>query len=140
VEQLNRWQEQFGDQISFVVVYIAEAHAMDTWPLGKHVELNSHKTFAERVQASELLINKYGCKIPVMYDGMDNQFDKVFAVWPERYYLLSHEKVKYIWYPTTEFGYNRASMKSILQQLHTFPQEEQSWGVCRDYDFSYLCP
>jgi len=56
-----------------------------------------------------------------MYDGMDDTFDATFAVWPERYYLLSNNKIQYIWYPTTEFGFNRLSMQKMLQFVYGNP-------------------
>jgi len=120
-----------------VVVYIEEAHANDVWPLGKHVDLPTHKTFADRVAASKILINKYGCRIPVMYDGMDNKFDSIFAVWPERYYLVSNDKMQYIWYPTTEFGFNRLHMLTILNRVYDAPTVDLEEEPAKEYLFSY---
>jgi hypothetical protein len=41
------------------------------------VELSTHKTFEDRVSASEILVNKYNFKVKIMYDTMDDEFDKV---------------------------------------------------------------
>jgi len=124
------------------MVYIAEAHATDTWPLGNHVSLPSHKTFNDRVAASKLLTEKFGLNIPVLYDDVNNNFDTTYAVWPERYYLLSLDKIQYIGYPTTEFGFNRRVLKSVIKRAHENPTEDLGTVLWEDnYDFSYdICP
>jgi len=115
VQELNDWQSRFGDKIDFVNVYIAEAHANDTWPLGKHVDIPSHASFEDRVKASDILINKYGFnKIPVFYDDMDDKFDNLFSVWPERYFIIKDGKFVRIFQPSTSFGFDR---KKILEDL-----------------------
>lgn len=126
VSDLNNWHDEFSDKINFVVVYIAEAHANDVWPLGNHVSLNgaplsSHKNFEERVKASDLLTGKYGCKIPLLFDGMDDTFDAEFAVWPERYFVVKDGVMKYIWLPSIEFGFDRIEMKNILESIYKDP-------------------
>jgi len=101
------------------MVYIAEAHANDIWPLGKHIDLPSHATFEDRVKASKILINKYGLKIPVMYDTMENSFDLKFAVWPERYYLVKDQKMKKIYSPNTNFGFDRDAINNDLLSIYS---------------------
>lgn len=36
-----------------VLVYIAEAHASDEWPLGRHVRIRQHRALEDRVAAAE---------------------------------------------------------------------------------------
>jgi len=94
-----------------VMVYIDEAHANDIWPLGKHIDLPSHKTFEDRKNAATLLIEKFNFQIPILFDTMDNEFDKQYAVWPERYYTIENRKIEYISEPNTEFGYERNGLE-----------------------------
>jgi len=116
---LNRWQSKYAEHIDFVCIYIAEAHAKEIWPLGNHVDLSSHTTFAERVEASHILTKKYGLNIKMMYDTMSDAFDKTFAVWPERYYLIRDNKMEKIYAPTIEFGFDREKMKDDLDAMRT---------------------
>jgi len=107
-------------------VYIAEAHAKDVWPLGNHVEIADHKSFEERVAASDILIDQYQYKLPVVYDTMTDDFDKKFAVWPERYYLVrKNDYGKYVleWisYPSLEIGVDRDEMERLLQDISSSP-------------------
>jgi len=126
---LNSWQLKYGEFIDFVCIYISEAHANDVWPLGRHVDIPSHKTFEDRVTSSDILINKYGLNIPVMYDTMTDEFDKKYAVWPERYYIIRNNKMDYIFEPTIDFGFDRSEMENqlnnrleSLQKLKVFVQ------------------
>jgi len=104
-------------------VYIAEAHANDIWPLGKHVDIPSHATFQDRVAASDILIHKYEFnKIAMYYDTMTNEFDNQFAVWPERYFIIKDGKFSNIFKPTVEFGFDRQSIESVLYKCYNFPE------------------
>jgi len=113
-KQLNCWQSKYGKCIDFVCVYIAEAHTNNVWPLGRHIDIPSHISFEDRVAASDILINKYEFKIPVMYDTMTNEFDQYYAVWPERYYIIKDNKMDFIFSPTVEFGFNRDQLEKKL--------------------------
>jgi len=85
--------------------------------LGRHVDLPSHKKFQDRVDASSILINKYGFnKIPIFYDTMADSFDQKFSVWPERYYLIKDGKMDHVFNPTVEFGFDRDSIKKELEK------------------------
>jgi len=109
----------FKNQIDFVCVYIAEAHANDGWRLGNHVDIPDHKTFDERVSASDIIIEKYGFQVPIIYDTMENCFDNAFAVWPERYYLIKSGKVEHIFSPSVEFGFDRDEIGKVLFNIKT---------------------
>jgi len=98
-------------------VYIAEAHATDVWPLGNHVCLPSHKTLEDRINAANILVSKHNCKIPVLIDNMADEFDKNYAVWPERYYVINNGIMQHVFYPTTEFGFDRDEMLALLKVL-----------------------
>jgi len=95
-------------------VYIAEAHATDVWPLGNHVTLPSHECIEDRIDAANLLVSKYNCKIPILLDNIYDLFDRTYAVWPERYYVMQHDKMAYIFNPTTEFGFDHQDMLKVL--------------------------
>jgi len=117
VQQLNEWQSKFEGKINFLLVYIAEAHANDVWPLGKHVDLPSHQTINDRQKAAMILVNKFGCKVPILLDTMEDQFDTKFAVWPERYYIVKSQVMEHLFYPSHEFGFDHNEMLAKLQAI-----------------------
>jgi len=99
------------------------------------VDIRTHQSFEERVEASSILIDKFNCEIPVLYDGMENSFNETFAVWPERYFLMFNNKVQYIWYPTTEFGFNRLHMEELIIQVST-DQSDLEIESAKTYDYN----
>lgn len=86
----------------FVVVYLMEAHAKDQWPLGNHVEIEQHKSLEDRIAAAEAFIKRFDCKVPVLVDTMSNQFNDLFAAWPERFFVIHDMKMSYIAQPSLD--------------------------------------
>jgi len=117
VDYVNRLQEDFGHVANFLGVYISEAHAMDEWPLGKIVCLNQPKTMEERLKVAKDFKEKYGWKLPLLVDLMDNNFDAKYASWPERFYVIENGRMELIGTPTTEFGYDRGAVRRWLNYL-----------------------
>jgi len=111
---VNRLQDEYGEIANFVTVYIAEAHAMDEWPLGTKVCLPQHKTIEERLTVARIFRDTYGFKIPILVDTIDNNFDSLYASWPERFYIIEDGKMELIGSPTLEFGYDRESVRRWL--------------------------
>jgi thyroxine 5-deiodinase len=89
---------EFGDRAVFVTVYIAEAHAMDQWPLGNFLQIKQHKLLQDRIAAAEIAVNraKPGVLGTVVVDGMDNAFMNAFSCHPERFFVVSSEG-KLLW-------------------------------------------
>ena len=72
---------------AFAVVYIAEAHARDEWPVG--LPFSSHNaptSAAERVAAARRFAEAWQLSpsIPVMVDPLSNAFEGAYAAWPVR--------------------------------------------------------
>jgi len=111
---VNRLQEEYGAVAHFLCVYIAEAHAVDEWPLGKIVCLKQPKTMEERLRVAREFKEKYDLRLPLLVDKMDNNFDAKYASWPERFYVIENGRMELIGMPTTEFGYDREDVRSWL--------------------------
>ncbi len=47
------------------------------------------KSFAERMEAAKILVERLHYKAPVAIDSMDNLADTAFSAWPERLYVLA---------------------------------------------------
>jgi len=99
-------------------VYILEAHANDEWPIGASYScLAQHKTLAERVVAAQQLRTKYGLQLPVYVDAMDNNFDRAYCAWPERFYVVDPEgDVAFISHPDSEWGFSRAKIEQDVRK------------------------
>lgn len=80
----------FKDKVDFLTVYILEAHAEDTWPLGLDTRYKQTYTLEDRAKVARDFISQNSYELPVRIDeAPSNKFNSVFAAWPLRYYLLS---------------------------------------------------
>lgn len=93
---------------NFVFVYIAEAHAMDEWPLrssrylpdeakindGCAIIEKQHTTIEERSVACQKLLDTYPGKIPgeIVLEPIDGNFSELLTPWPARFYILKKNK------------------------------------------------
>ena len=78
------------------LVYIAEAHASDVWPInstrcgGPANSVTTPTTLAERcatartMSAAVPLANGADALAPILVDGMDDEFLEAYAAWPIR--------------------------------------------------------
>ena len=74
-------------------MYIAEAHAIDEWPMGEPVPIQQARTLSDRVEAASRFKQETGFTWDVLADGMDNGFHKTFGAWPTRYYVIYKGKL-----------------------------------------------
>lgn len=93
--------------IQVVFVYMAEAHAVDVWPLTSsrdaprkhgdaHERLSAAKAFLATYPAFESLVqNRW------YLDDIDNRSALLNGLWPERYLLLEGQEV--LWASTLAF-------------------------------------
>jgi len=88
-----------------VSIYIAEAHAQDQWPLGRHVVVNQHKTLAERISIASTYAKKYNYEIPLVVDSLANGFMNTYFAHPERFYIIKDGKLVLKATPTDEGWY-----------------------------------
>lgn len=93
---LNSIASQFAAFATFVFVYIEEAHACDEWPINQlEEEISRHRTLAERRRAAQRFIHAFPLHpaFNVLLDTMDNSFNKTFASWPFRFWVVSDGKI-----------------------------------------------
>jgi len=72
-----------------------EAHTQDVWPLGQHVCVNAHKTLEDRTSTAKRFLESTSFKIPMVADGMDNEFLFAYLAHPERFYAFADGKLQF---------------------------------------------
>lgn len=88
--------------VQLIVVYIAEAHAADQWPRGAHHpdapwrSIRHHRSMEERVAAATAFQEEVHFHGLLLVDGMDDEFERSFGVWPERAFVLMDGVFSYI--------------------------------------------
>ena len=87
----------------FIFIYIAEAHAMDEWPLMSQLAMpkgqtaiieKQHTTTEERCLAAEKLRETYDHQLKPMYlvvEPIGSPFSKLLNPWPTRFYIMNSQ-------------------------------------------------
>lgn len=113
---------EYKDRVEFVAIYISEAHAKNQWKLGDAVNINQHESLEDRIAAAQSFVNDMKYQIPVVVDSMSNAFDQVYAVWPDRYFVIEQGVLKLVPSPGT-YGYDRMDLHFWLLSRFPKPQE-----------------
>lgn len=75
-----------------MLVYIAEAHADDEWPIGMDLKFNQPKTLFERHKIVKHFQETTKFTWPTLIDTLENNFDKIYCAWPLRFYLIDQSR------------------------------------------------
>jgi hypothetical protein len=107
--------------VSFLAVYILEAHPSDVWQMQSNLKDNvvfaSPKNEEERAFVAGACVRKLGIKFPAVLDGFENTTEKAYTGWPDRLYLIDRNgKVAYKSAPGP-FGFHPDDLKAALEKL-----------------------
>jgi len=107
--------------VSFLTVYILEAHPSDVWQMKSNLEdkvvFASPKSEEERAFVAGACVRKLGIKIPAVLDGFDNTVEKAYTAWPDRLYLIDRAgKVAYKSRPGP-FGFHPDELKAAIEKV-----------------------
>lgn len=86
----------FKDVADFVLVYIEEAHPVESNHFDGIVEVPTHRNLADRISAARYLMDeegKYLENVRVVVDNMSNTSLAEYAALPERAYLVHEDKI-----------------------------------------------
>src|SRR5262245_34095766 len=82
----------WGDRVDFYVVYIREAHALDSRSPsggGVHPVVEDPRTLPERRQVAQTCMTRLALEgVPALVDGVDDAVNGAYAAWPDRLYLV----------------------------------------------------
>jgi type I thyroxine 5'-deiodinase len=83
---------EYGDHVSFLTVYIKEAHPEDEWQMDSNEKENvcypQPRTLADRLAIANDFVKRFQYDVPIAVDDMGNDADKGYAGWPERFYIV----------------------------------------------------
>lgn len=82
-------------RVSFLVVYIREAHPEDGWVLPENrrsgVAVRDPATTGERDAVALTCATRLGLRMPMVVDGLDNAVGSAYGGWPDRLYLVARD-------------------------------------------------
>ena len=122
---LNKLYEQYKDQVTFLVVYISEAHPSDIWQMESNVRdkvvFSSPKNAEERALLAGTCVRKLGIKIPAVLDEFGDSTEKAYTGWPDRMYLIDRSgKVAYKSKPGP-FGFKTDQLNAAIAKVLAKP-------------------
>jgi len=78
--------------VSFLVVYITEAHPTDVWQTASNLKdkvlFASPRSEQERTELAGTCVRKLGIEIPAVVDKFGNSTEGAYTAWPERLFLI----------------------------------------------------
>ena len=77
-----------------LVIYIAEAHARDQWPVGKTIScVDQPTTLEQRLENARQCKATFNFEMPMLVDTMDDTFHCTYGAWPFRFYVVFQGKL-----------------------------------------------
>jgi hypothetical protein len=118
---LHELWETWGKQVSFVVVYIREAHPEEGWVVtpnrDEDIRINDPTSTDERVEVAATCAINLKIRIPVMVDEVDDQIARAYGALPDRLYLVDREgKVAFQGEPEP-WGFDPAALGVAIGEL-----------------------
>lgn len=123
----KQFYELYKDRAEIITVYIREAHVVKRnpetnvvesgWPIGHFdYEIEQPLTMTDRVNIVNRFIREFDWSIPTFIDNMENEFDDIYGVWPDRVMLFIGEKMVY----RTKLENNGIRRAAFTEQLLPF--------------------
>jgi Iodothyronine deiodinase len=90
----------YKETVHFRVIYIREAHPIDGWQVPINVKekilIADPKTLEERRKVAKEFAAQFKVTLPICVDTLDDQVEKTYAGWPDRFYVIDAEgKIAY---------------------------------------------
>lgn len=122
---LNKLYEQYRGRVTFLTVYITEAHPSDVWQTESNVKdkvvFASPKTEEERAFVAGACVRKLGIEFPAVLDEFGDSTERAYTGWPDRLYLIdSQGRVAYKSKPGP-FGFKPDQLGAAL--VHTLGEQ-----------------
>lgn len=108
---------RYGDRVTFVLVYIREAHAMDSHLPMMFGEVEDPVTLEERHEMATFSSEQLGFTLPSVVDDMRDSVNLAYAAWPERLYLVGRDGDVVFRCGPGPFGFDPGGLEESIQEL-----------------------
>ena len=79
---------EYKDDVQFLMVYIREAHAIDSTSPSSFLAIEDPIDFLERQEVCTACVDDLNIPIPAIIDHLDDRVNKAYAAHPDRMYLV----------------------------------------------------
>ena len=119
---LEALANRFRDRVSFLVVYIREAHPEDGWVLPENrrsgVAVHDPTTEDERRAVATACATRLELRMPMVVDGIDNAVGSAYGGWPDRLYLVTRDGRIAYQGGDGPFGFRPAELERAIEALN----------------------
>ena len=119
-EALISMYKRYATSVSFLLIYIREAHAgagnwQSTRNERENVLLAPVSTLSDKQEHAVMCSRKLHLPFPALVDGMDGRVEKLYNAWPSRAFVIGRDG--HVVYRTrlTELDFHAADMESKLK-------------------------
>ncbi len=121
MDALHQLWEAWQEQVSFVVVYIREAHPEEGWVVTPNrdegILVNDPTSTEERVEVAAACAINLKIRMPVVVDEVDDEIARAYGALPDRLYLIARDgSVAYQGEPGP-WGFDPASLEAAIIDL-----------------------
>ena len=106
-----------------MTVYIREAHPTDEWQMTANetesVCYPQPHTTAARVAIANDFRRRFAYELPLVVDAIDNPADRLYAGWPERFYIVTADGLIAYKGKTGPFGFHPEEVEAWLKARFT---------------------
>ncbi len=131
MSRLSELYDMYSNDLNFRFVYILEAHAQDEWPISsarwsptkKPIKYNQTRTIEERLIIAKDFLRDFDVRMPMVIDKPEeNLFEKLYAPWPVRIYVIDKEhRLTYKAQPSETM----LELKELIEHLELIMQSNQ---------------
>jgi len=89
--RLAELYERYHDRVAFYVIYIREAHAVDSRFPGAYGLIEDPISFAERAKVATRCVADLELPMTALVDGIDDRVSKAYGAAPDRLYLIGRD-------------------------------------------------
>ncbi|MGI8958895.1 MAG: tetratricopeptide repeat protein [Bryobacteraceae bacterium] len=91
-QSLNALYAKYRGQLSFVLIYIREAHSTADWQSTRNeregIMLRPAANLSEQQQHANMCMRKLHIEFPALLDDMSGDAEKAYSAWPSKAYLV----------------------------------------------------
>ena len=113
--------DRFRDRVSFLVVYIHEAHPEDGWVLPENrrsgVAIHNPVSDGERRAVAATCAARLELRMPMVVDHVDNAVGSAYGGWPDRLYLVRRDGRIAYQGGDGPFGFKPAELEAAIETL-----------------------
>lgn len=113
--------ESWKEQVTFVVVYIREAHPEEGWVVSPNrdegILVNEPISTEERVEVAATCAINLRIRIPVLVDEVDDEIALAYGALPDRLYLIDGDGAVFFQGERGPFGFHPQALEEAITRL-----------------------